>query len=143
MTIARGEWVWPSEETNSVHWATVHDDDELVGATLRESKGSRRIVEKLLVRDPRKRVRIIDLWEDEWMKGIDLQKNEHRGKDSMSHLQRSSGTLPSILQNKSADRYGSSVTARLGWQTGLRWTRSTLTMNTTKVEFCLCFVLWN
>lgn len=66
MTIARGEWVWPGDEHDSVPW---HDDDELVGPTLRESKGSRRIVEKLLVRDPRKRARIVDLWENDWMCG--------------------------------------------------------------------------
>lgn len=29
----------------------------------------RRVVERLLVRDPRKRSKIIDLWEDEWMRG--------------------------------------------------------------------------
>ena len=64
MKIARGEWVWPGEETDEVD---VNEDGELVGHTLRKSKGSRRMVEKLLVRDPRKRARIADLWDDIWM----------------------------------------------------------------------------
>ncbi len=32
--------------------------------------GVRRVVGKLLVRDPTKRARIVDLWEDEWMAGL-------------------------------------------------------------------------
>ncbi|KAJ3510679.1 hypothetical protein NMY22_g15899 [Coprinellus aureogranulatus] len=38
------------------------------GPQLVRSTGARRVVEKLLVRDPRKRARIVDLWEDEWMR---------------------------------------------------------------------------
>lgn len=33
------------------------------------TEGVKRIVSRLLVRDPRKRARIVDLWTDEWMKG--------------------------------------------------------------------------
>jgi len=33
------------------------------------TEGVKRIVGKLLVRDPRKRWRIVDLWTDEWMRG--------------------------------------------------------------------------
>ena len=77
MKIARGEWVWPGEETDPVERAVVDDNDELVGPTLRKSKGSRRIVEKLLIRDPQKRARIVDLREDVWMCGSDEIWKEH------------------------------------------------------------------
>jgi hypothetical protein len=33
------------------------------------TEGVKRVVAKLLVRDPRKRWRIVDLWTDEWMRG--------------------------------------------------------------------------
>lgn len=65
MTIARGEWSWP-ETTPGV--GDEGDGEELVGNGLVRSRGARGIVEKLLVRDPRRRARIVDLWEDEWMK---------------------------------------------------------------------------
>jgi serine/threonine protein kinase len=82
MKIARGEWVWPGEETDAVDRATVVDDSELVGLTLRKSKGSRRVVEKLLVRDPRKRARIVDIWEDVWMcGGFDKIWEEHHPRE--------------------------------------------------------------
>lgn len=66
MRIARGDWVWPAVTPTA-------DDrhgegEELVGAKLARSEGARRIVGRLLVRDPRKRARIVDLWEDEWMR---------------------------------------------------------------------------
>jgi len=77
MKIARGEWVWPGEEVDALDRAVFNDHDELVGHTLHKSKGSRRIVEKLLVRDPRKRARIVDLREDVWMCGPDEMWKDH------------------------------------------------------------------
>jgi protein-serine/threonine kinase len=72
MRIARGEWVWPGDEMggNESDLNTIGIDpgkEEFVGCKLVKSRGARRVVEKLLVRDPRKRARIVDLWEDEWM----------------------------------------------------------------------------
>ncbi|PPQ88306.1 hypothetical protein CVT26_008878 [Gymnopilus dilepis] len=78
MRIARGEWEWPSEPppsasvssgASSEPEADAHDehDHELVGPQLVKSQGAKRIVSRLLVRDPRKRARIVDLWDDVWM----------------------------------------------------------------------------
>ncbi|PBK70007.1 kinase-like protein [Armillaria solidipes] len=61
--IARAEWKWP-EGAKHYHGGGLMVD-ELVECT-----GARRMVERLLVRDPSKRSRIIDLWDDEWMSGL-------------------------------------------------------------------------
>ncbi|EKM83119.1 hypothetical protein AGABI1DRAFT_118488 [Agaricus bisporus var. burnettii JB137-S8] len=86
MRIARGEYEWPlggmgaattktfsKEEENTptmITTTTDDDDDELVGERLVQSKGTKRIVGRLLVRDPRKRARIMDLWDEDWMWGV-------------------------------------------------------------------------
>ncbi|XP_006458592.1 hypothetical protein AGABI2DRAFT_183603 [Agaricus bisporus var. bisporus H97] len=89
MRIARGEYEWPlsgmdaatttattfsNEEENTPTMTTTtttdDDDDELVGERLVQSKGTKRIVGRLLVRDPRKRARIMDLWDEDWMWGV-------------------------------------------------------------------------
>jgi protein-serine/threonine kinase len=75
MRIARGEWTWPGVQSGEQEEATALPSDraaasaELVGARLVQSLGARRIVGRLLVRDPRKRARIADLWDDAWMRG--------------------------------------------------------------------------
>ncbi|KAK0210130.1 kinase-like domain-containing protein [Desarmillaria ectypa] len=61
--IARAEWKWPEESKRG-------DGEELTVDELVECTGARRMVERLLVRDPSKRSRIIDLWDDEWMSGL-------------------------------------------------------------------------
>lgn len=68
MTIARGEYEWPSSASSS---ASVDDNadyehsqsngPDLVGTGLVKSESVKRIVGRLLVRDPRKRARIMDL----------------------------------------------------------------------------------
>lgn len=63
MRIARGEWEWPGGELLE----RVEGEEELVGERLVESRGARRMVGRLLVRDPRKRARVAELWDDEWM----------------------------------------------------------------------------
>ena len=45
------------------------EGEPLRGAALARSEGIRRVVGHLLVRDPRKRSRVADLWIDEWMHG--------------------------------------------------------------------------
>lgn len=80
MEIARGEWVWPGEESNGVDHEVVEDGEELAGSTLVKSKGARRIVERLLVRDTRKRARIADLWGDIWMSVGSLVGTHHNGE---------------------------------------------------------------
>ncbi|KAH9483657.1 CBL-interacting protein kinase 18 [Psilocybe cubensis] len=73
MRIAKGEWEWPGGD--DVADEGDDDDDvrdlehELVGARLCKSRGARRIVSRLLVRDPKKRARVGDLWDDAWMQG--------------------------------------------------------------------------
>ncbi|CAA7265270.1 unnamed protein product [Cyclocybe aegerita] len=109
MRIARGEWTWPNDdadivdETPPANEANRHmeeDEEELVGPRLAKSQGARRIVNRLLVRDTRKRARIGDLWDDPWMNGAEeeqckanemLHEYEHYGlrgsdgTDDVSH----------------------------------------------------------
>ncbi|KAG7453133.1 uncharacterized protein BT62DRAFT_959436 [Guyanagaster necrorhizus] len=61
--IARAEWWWPEGSRSA-------NGEELVVDSLVECAGARRMVERLLVRDPSKRSRIMDLWDDEWMSGL-------------------------------------------------------------------------
>ncbi|KAF9009510.1 kinase-like domain-containing protein [Cyathus striatus] len=67
MRIAGGQWEWPALRDDAGKGE--EEEEELVGRRLMLSEGARRIVGKLLVRDPRKRARICELWEDEWMIG--------------------------------------------------------------------------
>jgi len=99
MKIARGEWVWPGEEVDAVDRAVVNDHDELVGHTLHMSKGSRRIAEKLLVRDPRKRARIVDLREDVWMCGRDEVCKDHEVQPAREEQP------PSVFLNRHQDQH--------------------------------------
>jgi protein-serine/threonine kinase len=62
--IARGEWEWPKD---SVDNAGVQG--ELMSAQLSRCAGLRRIVGRLLVRDTRKRAKVADVLEDEWVRG--------------------------------------------------------------------------
>ena len=64
--IAKAEYSWPEPDA-----PVIEDDDrttDIKGITLSRRAGVRRIIEKLLVRDSKKRSKIIDLWEDEWMR---------------------------------------------------------------------------
>ncbi|KAG5717867.1 CBL-interacting protein kinase 22 [Termitomyces sp. T112] len=86
MRIARGEYEWPECEGEPVA-GTHGEDEELVGPTLARSEGARRIVARLLVRDPRRRARVGELWGDGWMDmgaggtgagaGIDKGEDQH------------------------------------------------------------------
>ncbi|TFK72233.1 kinase-like protein [Pluteus cervinus] len=71
MRIARGEWVWPVHEWDERE-QPMGEGDILVGPRLVESEGARRIVERLLVRDPRQRMMVSELWDDEWMGGVGI-----------------------------------------------------------------------
>lgn len=62
MRIAKGEYSWPD-----LPEAT--DAGPLRGIDLARSDGVRRVVGRLLVRDPRKRTRLAQLWDDEWVRG--------------------------------------------------------------------------
>ncbi len=61
--IAQGDYSWPDVPANSI--------EERRGVALAGSEGIRRMVARLLVRDPKKRARVVDLWADEcgWMHG--------------------------------------------------------------------------
>ncbi|KAI0081446.1 kinase-like protein [Panus rudis PR-1116 ss-1] len=74
--IAKGEYTWPdfsspsnpsssSDPSSSPH----HPPEPPKGTALSLIPSIRRIVSKLLVRDPRKRAKVVELWEDEWMRG--------------------------------------------------------------------------
>jgi serine/threonine protein kinase len=85
MCIARGEWEWPAPpggeggSGDSVGTVVAADKGgdrpesemvrELVGPRLVESEGARRIAARLLVRDPSRRAKISELWDDAWMGG--------------------------------------------------------------------------
>jgi hypothetical protein len=53
--------------------------EELVGPGLVRCEGAKGIVSRLLVRDHRKRARIQDLWEDEWMREDAVGRAVHEG----------------------------------------------------------------
>ncbi|KAJ7491139.1 kinase-like protein [Mycena latifolia] len=91
MCIARGEYEWPApagEAQDGVQDSSRSGDtgaaadkegagdeevetetDELMGPRLVESAGARGVVARLLVRDPSRRAKIADLWDDPWMLG--------------------------------------------------------------------------
>ncbi|KAH9857536.1 kinase-like domain-containing protein [Lenzites betulinus] len=70
--IAKGEYSWPAsgggggEEEEE---GAAEGEEDKRGAALAQSTGIRRMVARLLVRDPRKRARVAALWEDAWMRG--------------------------------------------------------------------------
>lgn len=64
--IAKAEYTWPDPDAPVTEDGAETDE---TGLALSRREGVRRVVEKLLVRDSKKRSKIIDLWEDEWMKG--------------------------------------------------------------------------
>ncbi|CAL1703349.1 unnamed protein product [Somion occarium] len=66
--IAKGEYSWPVVDDVDAD-ADVGAVEPLRGVGLCASEGIRRVVGKLLVREAKKREKVIDLWEDEWMKG--------------------------------------------------------------------------
>lgn len=66
MRIANGQYSWPDLPERT---SPRNGDSELKGTELARSAGVRRVVGRLLVRDPRKRAKLAQLWEDEWMNG--------------------------------------------------------------------------
>ena len=60
--IAMGDFSWPSG-------GGVTDGEDLRGTALAQSEGVRSMVGRLLVRDPRHRSRVAELWADEWIHG--------------------------------------------------------------------------
>ncbi|KAK2460666.1 hypothetical protein APHAL10511_007136 [Amanita phalloides] len=78
MRIAKGEYSWPDVENEG----SSADQEDLTGPRLLLSRDARRIVGKLLVRDPGKRARIADLWSDPWMNGTGVDKDLAHGTTS-------------------------------------------------------------
>jgi len=75
MKIAKGEWEWPLPCVDGGGGEEKEDNggEELVGTGLVRSEGARRVVARLLVRNPRKRARVSELWGDVWMGGDTVQ----------------------------------------------------------------------
>lgn len=69
------------------------------------SEGLKRIVGKLLVRDPRKRARIVDLWTDEWMRGpgAPLPPPEALLEDQTPMDEEPRGSEPDMMGEENAD----------------------------------------
>ncbi|GLB35518.1 putative protein tyrosine kinase [Lyophyllum shimeji] len=93
MRIARGEYEWPEVPPPAVNGHMNGNEngkreegrEELMGPTLAASEGAKRIVGRLLVRDPRKRARVAELWRDVWMGGDgEVQVPPTRGGESES-----------------------------------------------------------
>lgn len=59
MKIARGDWIWPECPSSS--------SEGVRGSQLPRSVGARRVAEKLMVRDPSRRARVVDVLSDDWM----------------------------------------------------------------------------
>lgn len=64
MRIAKGEYAWPEPQA---HPGAGSEPPR--GTALAQSEGVRRVVGRLLVRDPKKRARVAQLWGDAWMRG--------------------------------------------------------------------------
>ncbi|KAJ7184470.1 kinase-like protein [Mycena filopes] len=81
MCIARGEYEWPATGSSSSSmngdddrpgmksWESGDSEKTLAGPRLVESQGARGIVARLLVRDPTRRAKISELWDEPWMGG--------------------------------------------------------------------------
>lgn len=61
MRIAKGEYSWPEMLPSAT--------EPLRGTALAHSDGVRRVVGRLLVRNPQKRTRLAHIWDDEWLHG--------------------------------------------------------------------------
>lgn len=87
MRIAKGEYDWPElsvigEGVGQVQEEGEGEGGELIGRRLVESEGARRMVGRLLVRDPKKRARVGELWSDEWTGGGGEYKDEEEGEEN-------------------------------------------------------------
>lgn len=73
MRIAQGQWDWPVSPSSSSPASTSSPPSssftELCGPNLVDSPDAKRMVTRLLVRDPKKRAKVGELWGDEWMVG--------------------------------------------------------------------------
>ena len=107
MRIARGEYEWPGDQGEGVEESPSEiekEKDELVGSGLVHSQGARRIVGRLLIRDPKKRARIGDLWDDSWMTlsggGDEVwwkEREKERERYDSSMMTRTTSTEGSLL----------------------------------------------
>ena len=118
MRIARGEYEWPGDQGEGVEESQLEvekEKDELIGSGLIHSQGARRIVGRLLIRDPRKRGRIGDLWDDSWMtlSGGD----EVWWKEREKERERSDSCFPSMMA-RSTSMEGSLLNYGLGHEVG-------------------------
>ncbi|KDQ34020.1 hypothetical protein PLEOSDRAFT_1110814 [Pleurotus ostreatus PC15] len=83
MKIAKGDYSWPEHHEHSRVIATDHEERELRGMDLVRSEGAKRVVGRLLVRDPSKRLSIGELMrvEEEWVSPVDRGGDEDMGGD--------------------------------------------------------------
>jgi protein-serine/threonine kinase len=88
MRIARADWAWPE-----VPDVSGIDQDSLFGPQLVECVGAKRVVDNLLVRDPKKRAKVGELWADEWMLEGRAEYQYHRrsGSQGSRRSQKSDG----------------------------------------------------
>ncbi|KAJ3967604.1 hypothetical protein EV361DRAFT_929812 [Lentinula raphanica] len=98
MKIARGEWHWPEAETENRPSSVA--GSELRGHDLVHSNGAKRAVGRLLVRDPSRRARVKDLWDDEWVQNFSMDGGSLNGSN-IDGLPSSSDLYSSYLPNTS------------------------------------------
>ncbi|EJU05811.1 kinase-like protein [Dacryopinax primogenitus] len=85
--IAKGDYSWPKDPRPSFpvpDMLTPHGtiDSDPVRSLNLATPGLKHVVARLLVRDPAKRAKVIELWDDEWMQGPGAPAPPHRDADS-------------------------------------------------------------
>ncbi|KZT59722.1 kinase-like protein, partial [Calocera cornea HHB12733] len=87
--IAKGDYTWPKDPRPSLPLEADSDADAAMDARAAHQSphdlatpGLRSVVSRLLVRDPAKRAKVIELWDDEWMQGPGAPAPPHRDADS-------------------------------------------------------------
>ncbi|KAF9501105.1 Pkinase-domain-containing protein [Pleurotus eryngii] len=83
MKIAKGDYSWPEHNEQIRVVTNDHEERELRGMDLVRSEGAKRVVGRLLVRDPSKRLSIGELMrvEEEWVSPVDRGGDEDMGGD--------------------------------------------------------------
>jgi len=104
MRIARGEYEWPGGEGVEERQPQVDEnEDELIGNDLMYSQGAKRIVGRLLIRDPRKRARIGDLWDDSWMSSWNGNGGDQEWWEERERWYESSNNVSPEMQDQHGD----------------------------------------
>ena len=78
--IARAEWSWPSPPPPSSASTTLDTEEILFGMQIARSVDAKKFVERLLVRDPKRRAKMRDVKGDSWLAGVEEVVGGEEGK---------------------------------------------------------------